>query len=68
MQYVPTLNGVIENKEKYIMLQIGKKSWNLKLLPCCEAKNGRRLSAGWPLFASESQKVDCNREMFVSLN
>jgi len=54
MQCVPTLNGVIENKEKYVMLQIGKRSWNLKLLPYCEARNVRRFSAGWSLFARES--------------
>ncbi|CAJ2657109.1 unnamed protein product [Trifolium pratense] len=50
---VPSLKGVIENKEKHVMLQIGKRSWNLKLL-CSDDKNGRRLSAGWSKFASES--------------
>jgi len=65
MQYVPTLNGVIENKEKYVMLQIGKRSWNLKLLPCCEAKNGRRLSPVGPCL---QEKVDCNQKIFVSLS
>jgi hypothetical protein len=54
MQCVPSLKGVIENKDKYVMLQIGKRSWNLKLLHCNDDKNGRRLPAGWPLFASES--------------
>lgn len=54
MQCVPNLEGVIENKEKYVVLQIGKRSWNVKLLRYYEAKNGRHLSAGWSLFASES--------------
>ncbi|XP_045800423.1 B3 domain-containing protein REM19-like [Trifolium pratense] len=54
--YIPSLEGVIENKEKNVMLQIGKRSWNVKLLPFYSATNkyGRRLSAGWSLFASES--------------
>jgi hypothetical protein len=55
MQCVPSLKGVIENKDKVCdMLQIGKRSWNLKLLHCNDDKNGRRLSAGWYSFASES--------------
>jgi hypothetical protein len=54
MQCVPSLKGVIANKAKDVMLQIGKRSWNVKLLRCCDDKNGRRLSAGWSLFASES--------------
>jgi hypothetical protein len=55
MQGVPSLEGVIENKDKYVMLQIEKRSWNVKLLRCYEdGRSGRRFSAGWPLFASES--------------
>lgn len=55
MQYVNAdLKGVIENKEKHVILQIGKKSWNVKLLRYSEILNGRRLSAGWSLFARES--------------
>ncbi|CAJ2640163.1 unnamed protein product [Trifolium pratense] len=52
--YVPSLKGVTEHKEKYVMLQIGKRSWNVKLLRCNDEEKGRRLSAGWNLFASES--------------
>jgi len=50
MQSVPDLKGVIENKDKNVILQIGKRSWNVKLLRCYEGKNCRRLSAGWHLF------------------
>ncbi|XP_045822251.1 B3 domain-containing transcription factor VRN1-like [Trifolium pratense] len=53
-KWIPGLKGVTENKEKYVMLQIGKRSWNVKLLRCNDGKKGRRLSAGWRLFASES--------------
>ncbi|GAU48568.1 hypothetical protein TSUD_137530 [Trifolium subterraneum] len=51
MQYVPNLRGLIENKDKYVMLQIGKRSWNVKLL---SNNNVHYLSAGWSLFATES--------------
>ncbi|RHN67483.1 putative transcription factor B3-Domain family [Medicago truncatula] len=51
---VPDLKGVIENKDTNVMLLIGKRSWNVKLLRSYEGKNGRRLSAGWYLFARES--------------
>ena len=54
MQFVPDLKGVIENKDKNVILQTGKKSWNVKLLRCYEGKNVRRLSAGWHLFLSGS--------------
>jgi hypothetical protein len=55
MQHVPSLKGVIENIDKNVMLKIGKRSWNVKLIRCYDDKNGRRcLSAGWSLFASES--------------
>jgi len=54
MQCVPNLEGVIENKEKYVVLQIGKRSWTVKLLRYYKAKNGRHLSVGWSLFANES--------------
>jgi len=55
MQFVPLyLKGVIENKEKNVILQIGRRSWNVKLLRYSETLNGRRFSAGWHLFASES--------------
>jgi hypothetical protein len=53
MQRVPSLKGVIENKDKYVKLQIGKRSWNVKLLHFTDNNNGRRLSAGWHLFASK---------------
>ncbi|XP_058782153.1 B3 domain-containing transcription factor VRN1-like [Vicia villosa] len=45
---VPNLKGVIENKENYVTLKIGKRSWNVKLLRVS------LLTAGWSLFASES--------------
>ncbi|XP_058783946.1 B3 domain-containing transcription factor VRN1-like, partial [Vicia villosa] len=51
---VPILKGVIENRKTNVMLQIGERSWHLKLLPCYNGKKDRRLSAGWSLFARES--------------
>jgi len=54
MQSVPDFNGVIENKDKNVIIQIRKRSWNVKLLRRYEGRYGRRLSAGWSLFASES--------------
>jgi len=48
MQPLPDLKGIIENKEKYLKLQLGERSWNVKLL-------NNRLSAGWTSFASESE-------------
>jgi hypothetical protein len=54
MQSVPDFKGVIENKDKNVMMQIRKRSWNVKLLRCYEGRYGRRLSVGWSLFASES--------------
>ncbi|CAI8596789.1 unnamed protein product [Vicia faba] len=52
--YVPNLQRVIENKKRNVMIQIGERSWNLKLLPCSNNIRSRRLSAGWSLFARES--------------
>jgi hypothetical protein len=56
MQRVPNihLKGVIENEEKNLVVQIGERSWNVKLLPSYEYETSRRLSAGWSLFVSES--------------
>lgn len=55
MQYVPPLKGVIVNKEKYVELQIRKRSWKVKLLRHYEPnKKSRRFSSGWSLFATES--------------
>ncbi|KAI5408895.1 hypothetical protein KIW84_054648 [Lathyrus oleraceus] len=51
---IPNLKGIIENKEANVNLQIGKRSWNLKLLCCYNKKSERRLSAGWFLFVRES--------------
>jgi hypothetical protein len=68
VQCVPSLKGVIENKDKYVMLQIGKRSWNLKLLHCNDDKNGRRLSAGWYSFASESGLQPGNVCVFELIN
>ncbi|CAK8565826.1 unnamed protein product [Lathyrus sativus] len=52
---VPNLEGVIENKEKNVILQIGESSWNVKLLRVNKDIKGRHLSAGWSLFASENE-------------
>jgi hypothetical protein len=52
MQFVPNLRDVIENKEKYVMLQIEKRSWDVKFHRSCGNRTSRRLSAGWPLFVS----------------
>ena len=54
MQGVPSLKGYIENEEKNAMLQIGKRSWHVKLSRC-DRPTARRLSAGWSLFACESE-------------
>jgi hypothetical protein len=54
MQNVPSLKGVLENKEKNGVLQIGKRSWNVKLLCWYNHTKGRWLSSGWSLFAKES--------------
>ncbi|CAK8565807.1 unnamed protein product [Lathyrus sativus] len=51
---VPNLKGIIENKTTNVKLQIGKRSWNLKLLPSYNSKTHRCLSAGWSSFARES--------------
>ncbi|XP_058782169.1 B3 domain-containing transcription factor VRN1-like [Vicia villosa] len=48
------LKGIIESKEEYVMLQIGERSWNLKLLTYYRNKTRRRFSAGWSKFAKES--------------
>jgi len=56
MQYVNAdLKKVIENKEKYVILQIGKRTWNVKMICSNKAKYGGYLSAGWSFFASESE-------------
>ncbi|WJX31404.1 hypothetical protein P8452_19833 [Trifolium repens] len=65
---VPSLKGVIENKEKYVKLQIEKRSWNVKLLPCHGNNNGRQLSAGWHLFASENGLQPGNVCIFELIN
>ncbi|XP_058782166.1 B3 domain-containing protein REM19-like [Vicia villosa] len=51
---VPLLKGVIENQNTNVMLQIGERSWNLKLLRCYNDRAKRRFSAGWCAFAKES--------------
>ncbi|KAL5077292.1 hypothetical protein RYX36_016276 [Vicia faba] len=52
---VSNLNGVIENTKKNVKLQIGSRSWNVKLLRCCyKHKTERRISGGWSSFARES--------------
>ncbi|WJX37370.1 hypothetical protein P8452_25138 [Trifolium repens] len=65
---VPSLKGVIENKAKNVMLQIGKRSWNVKLIYCNDNRNCRRLSAGWRLFASESGLQPGNVCIFEVIN
>jgi len=69
MQYVTAdLKGVIENKEEYVILQIGKRSWNVKMICSKEAKNGGYLSAGWSLFASESELLPGDVCVFELIN
>ncbi|XP_058783960.1 B3 domain-containing transcription factor VRN1-like [Vicia villosa] len=51
---VPILKGVIENENTNVMLQIGKRSWNLKLLRCYNDRAKRRFSVGWCAFAKET--------------
>lgn len=56
MQGVPALEGYIENIDKYVKLKIGKKrSWDVKLIYRHTAYVRRILSAGWSLFARESE-------------
>ncbi|CAK8565811.1 unnamed protein product [Lathyrus sativus] len=51
---VPNFKGIIEDKTMNVKVKIGKRSWNLKLLPCYNNSSARRLSAGWSSFARES--------------
>ncbi|XP_020213331.2 B3 domain-containing protein REM19-like [Cajanus cajan] len=53
---VPDMKGIFEKKEKYVhvKLQLGERSWNVKLLLSQRFSFGR-LSAGWSLFASENE-------------
>ncbi|KAJ1436293.1 DNA-binding barrel domain superfamily [Sesbania bispinosa] len=51
--YVPDLKGVVGSEDKYVMLQIGKRSWDVKLVG--GPNGGRRFSAGWSVFAMESE-------------
>jgi hypothetical protein len=68
MQNVPNFKGIIENKEKKVVLQIGKRSWNVKLLPCYKHTKGRRLSARWSLFAIGSGLQPGNVCVFELIN
>ncbi|XP_061364740.1 B3 domain-containing transcription factor VRN1-like [Gastrolobium bilobum] len=52
---VPDLKGYIENKDKYVTLKLGKGSWHVKLLSSHKSRSRNRLSAGWSLFASETE-------------
>ncbi|MED6175910.1 hypothetical protein PIB30_082778 [Stylosanthes scabra] len=49
---VPTMKDYIEDKRKDVMLKIGKREWQVKLLPCHNAS--RCCSGGWSLFAHEN--------------
>jgi len=62
---VPDLKGNIENKDKYVILQIGKRSWEVKLL--CYDKP-RIFSAGWALFAKENELVAGDVCVFEMIN
>ncbi|RHN67480.1 putative transcription factor B3-Domain family [Medicago truncatula] len=62
------LKGVIENKEKNLVLQIGERSWKVKLLASYERETGRRLSAGWSLFVNESGLQPENVCVFELIN
>jgi hypothetical protein len=68
VQGLPSLKGVVENKAKNVMLQIGKRSWNVKLIYCNDSRNCRRLSSGWRLFASESGLQPGNVCIFEVIN
>ena len=54
VQCVPSFKGYIEDKVMDVKLQIGKRSWHVKLLQC-HRPSYRCLSAGWSLFAKESE-------------
>ncbi|MED6146716.1 hypothetical protein PIB30_037161 [Stylosanthes scabra] len=49
---VPTMKDYIEDKREDVMLKVGKRQWQVKLLPCHNAS--RRFSGGWSLFANEN--------------
>ena len=70
LQGVPGLKGYIEDKDKYVKLQIGKNSWNVKLLCFTNSPSHNRVfSAGWSLFAKENQLMPgdvCVFEMIKS--
>ncbi|KAK7270187.1 hypothetical protein RIF29_23147 [Crotalaria pallida] len=51
---VPDMDGYVENKSKDVILQLGQRSWHVKLLGSHKPSR-RRFSAGWSLFASETQ-------------
>ncbi|MED6125338.1 hypothetical protein PIB30_067584 [Stylosanthes scabra] len=46
-----TLKGYIENEMKDVTLKVGKREWQVKLLP--RRTTRRRLSGGWSLFTRE---------------
>ncbi|XP_020211028.2 LOW QUALITY PROTEIN: putative B3 domain-containing protein Os03g0621600 [Cajanus cajan] len=53
---IPDLKGIIEKKEKYVTLQFGERSWNVKFSSSHNNSTSRsRLCAGWSLFARESE-------------
>ncbi|KAK7343348.1 hypothetical protein VNO77_12013 [Canavalia gladiata] len=52
---LPGLKVDVENKEKYVKLKIGERSWDVKLLPSYTNTSSRVLSAGWTLFARQNQ-------------
>lgn len=54
MQCVPDMDGYIENKNLDVILQLGKRLWQVKLLGSHNS-SCRRFSAGWSLFASENE-------------
>ncbi|KAE9611543.1 putative transcription factor B3-Domain family [Lupinus albus] len=52
---VPNMDGYIEKKNMNVTLEHGERSWKVKLLGSNNSACRRRFSAGWCLFASESE-------------
>ncbi|KAK7280570.1 hypothetical protein RJT34_25634 [Clitoria ternatea] len=51
--WVPAMKDYInEKEEKYVKLEVGERSWDVKLLRS-QNSSGCRLSSGWSMFAAE---------------
>ncbi|KAK7270184.1 hypothetical protein RIF29_23144 [Crotalaria pallida] len=64
---VPIMDGYIENKNKDAILQVGQRSWHVKLLGSPKTSS-RHFSAGWSLFASENELKPGNVCIFELIN